>query len=190
MKVTECFIPICVLIVMVCVGGTAEAQRLGSSPFNPAPLGSPVQTIVGCGAGYTSHELYDAKITVLETVRGTKASTLIEKEKTIAPPKAGFEYALARIRFEYSARGKPGTCEYDLKEEEFSAATLDGTVFQSASIVPPSPRLQGTLRSGGSLDGWVVFVIPQGDGKTLMTFTAKSGGAVDHGGNVWFQLYQ
>jgi hypothetical protein len=179
-----------VLTMMMCIGGTAEAQRLGSSPFNPAPLGSPVQTIVGCGAGYTSHELYDAKITVLETVRGTKASTLIEKEKTIAPPKAGFEYALARIRFEYSARGKPGTCEYDLKEEEFAAATLDGTVFQAASLVPPSPRLRGTLSSGGSLDGWVVFVVPQGNGKTLMTFTAKSGGAVDHGGNVWFQLYQ
>jgi hypothetical protein len=176
--------------MMVCVGGTAEAQRLGSSPFNPAPLGSPVQTIIGCGAGYTSHELYDAKITVLEIVRGAKASALMEKTKTVAPPKSGFEYALARIRFEYSARGKPGTCPYELKEEEFAAATLDGTIFQAASVTPPDPRLSGTLRSGSSLEGWVVFLVTQGDGKTLLTFAAKSGGAVDHGGNVWFQLYQ
>ena len=114
----------------------------------------------------------------------------MEKAKKVALPKPGFEYLLARVKFEYAARGKPGTCPYELKEEEFAGATLDGTIFQAASVVPPDPRLSGTLRSGVSLEGWVVFLVAQGDGKTLMTFAAKSGGAVDHGGNVWFQLYQ
>ena len=177
--------------MIMCVSGAAKAQRLGTSPFNPAPVGSTVQTIVGCGAGYTSHELYDAKITVLEIAGGAKALGLLEKAKTVnKPPKAGFEYALARIRFEYSARGMPGTCPYDVREEEFSAATLDGTVFQAADVAAPNPRLNGTLRSGGSIEGWVVFLVAQGEKKMLMTFAAKSGGAVDHGGNVWFQLYQ
>jgi hypothetical protein len=190
MRAIHCISIMFVLILAVCVNGTAEAQRLGSSPFNPASLGLPVQTIVGCGAGYTSHELYDAKVTVLESVHGAKALSLMEKAKTpVEPPKAGFEYALARIKLEYSARGKPGTCLYDLKEEEFAAATLEGTVFQAASVAPPSPRLQGTVRPGGSIEGWAVFLVPQGDEKMLMTFTAKSGGAVDHGGNIWFQLY-
>ena len=35
-----------------------------------------------------------------------------------------------------------GLANTNLKEEEFAAATLDGTIFQAAGAVPPSPRLR------------------------------------------------
>lgn len=168
----------------------AEAQRLGSSPLSPAPAGVPVQTIIECGSGYVSHELYDAKITLLEIVRGAKAWDLL-KEATAAnePLKAGFEYILARIRFEYSARGLPGDCGHELKGEQFIAVSPEGKVYKAPSVTPPNPRLSGMLRSGDVLEGWVAFSVPREDSKTLMTFAVKAGGAVEHGGNAWFQLY-
>jgi hypothetical protein len=168
----------------------AQAQRLGSSPFSPAPAGTPVQTIIECGSGYISHELYDARITLLEIVRGAEAWDLLaQAAPTNEPPKAGVEYVLARIKFEYSARGLPGDCNHELKEEQFVALSPEGNVYKMAALIPPNPRLNGMLHSGGFLEGWVAFAIPHREDKALMTFAVKVGGAVEHGGNIWFRLY-
>jgi hypothetical protein len=179
-----------ILTIAVLAVSPAQTQRLGSSPLGPAPAGVPVQTIVECGSGYISHELYDSKITLLEMTRGAKAWDLM-KEVTTAnePPKAGVEYILARIRFEYSARGLPGDCSHEVKDEQFIAVSPKGQVYKAASVVPPNPRLSGTLRSGDSLEGWVAFSVAREDSKPLMTFAVKAGGAIEHGGNIWFQLY-
>jgi hypothetical protein len=142
--------------------------------------------------GYDSHELYDAKITLLEIVRGKEAWGLIKKAKTDnEPPKTGFDYVLARVKFEYSARGMPGDCAHVLRRGQFTALSLDGEVYESDDhIVPPSPRLNGTIRSGDFIEGWAVFLVAKGDHKPLMNFSAQDGGAVEHGGNIWFQLYK
>jgi hypothetical protein len=189
-RMIGCAFATLMLTIAVCARSPAQAPRPGSSPFSPAPIGFSVKTIVECGKGYISHELYDATITLLEIIRGAKAWDLIkEVSMSNEPPKAGFEYALARIRFEYFARGTPGDCVHELKEEQFTAFSADGKVYEIPAIVLPKPRLNGMLRSGDSLEGWVTFLVAQEDSKTLMTFTAKPGGAVEHGGNVWFQLY-
>jgi len=187
-----CALATLMLTIAVCTDSPAQTpvQRPGSSPLSPAPTGLPVKAIVECGRGYISHELYDATITVLEIVRGAKALDLI-KQASVSnkPPKIGFEYILARIRVEYFARGTPGDCGHELKEEQFTAVSADGKVYKTPAVVPPKPSLSGMLRSGDSLEGWVAFLVAQEDSKTLMTFTVKSGGAVEHGGDVWFQLY-
>ena len=185
-KTIGCFL----VALMLTISAWARASTPGSSPFSPASVGVPVVNIIECGEGYTSHELYDAKITLMEVVRGEKAWDLLKKAAaTNGPPKAGFEYVLVRIRFEYSARGLPGNCVHELKRNEFSALSVSGKNYETPSVVVPKPELSGKLRSGDSLEGWVAFQVAIDDNKPLMVFTADPTGAVQHGGNIWFQLY-
>jgi hypothetical protein len=183
-------------ITFVCIAATvlltgmywdAQAQSVGSSPSSASPVGLPVETIIECGKGYVSHELYDAKITVLEIVRGAKAfDRLKETVKGTTPAENGFEYLLARVRFEYSARGLPGDCIHELKEEQFIAVSPRGDAYKVISLIPRA--LKGMIRAGESQEGWAGFIIPSGDNNPLMFFAVKVSGAVDHGGNVWFKL--
>jgi hypothetical protein len=191
-RMIVCALATLMLTIAVCTNSLAQTTvpRPGSSPLSPAPTGLPVKAIVECGKGYISHELYDATITVLEIVRGAKAWDLI-KEATLSnkPPNVGFEYILARIRFEYFARGFPGECSHELRPEQFTAVSANGKEYKALSVVPPKPELSGRLHSGDSLEGWVAFLVLQQDRKPMTTFTADVGGAILHGGGVWFQLY-
>ena len=108
----------CLVLIMAFNVETGITQ--GRSPSSPAPIATSVVTMIECGEGYTSNELYDMTITVTEVVRGQKASGWIG-----GAPEAGSEYILARIRVEYLARGLPGKCSHELRPEQFTA--LSGT---------------------------------------------------------------
>lgn len=96
------------------------------------------------------------------------------------PPKTGSVYILARIRFEFFARGKPGDCSYELNEEEFTAISSKGEEYKTPSIVPPDPKLLGRrLSSGDLVEGWATFLVDEDDNKVLLTFART----------IWFQLY-
>jgi hypothetical protein len=171
---------------------TTTASQLGYSITSPAPIGVTVAGIVEVGTGYTSHELYDISITLLEVLRGSEAWGRIRvADVSNGLPDAGFEYVLARIKFEFYARGAPGNLSHQLNGAQFIALSRDGQRYQVTSTVPPAPELKGTLFSGDSAEGWIVFQVPENDGKPLMTFDAGVGGieAVEHGGDIWFQLY-
>ena len=178
----------CLVFTMVLGIKTAAAQ--GQSPSSPASVGMPVMTAIECGEGYTSFELYDMKINLLEIVRGAKAWDLIkEASASNKPPKVGLEYILARIRLELSSRGPQQECVHELRPEEFTALSADGKEYESPSVVPPKPELNGSLRSGHSLEGWVVLSVAKDDSKPLMLFDPASGGAMSRGKVIWFQLY-
>lgn len=186
-KIILGYILACLLSMAVCVT-TATAQ--GHSPSSPALLGMPVVTMIECGEGYTSHELFDMKITLLEIVRGAKAWDLIKQASVSNKrPKIGFEYLLARIRLEFSSRGSPQVCSHDLRREQMTALSADGKEYETPPIVPPKPGLIGILHSGKSLEGWIAFLVLQGDSKALMAFDPSSGGGMSRGRVVWFQLY-
>jgi len=178
-----------VAVVLVGLVTPCSAQRIGSSPASPAPAGTTVETIIECGEGYESHELYDVKIALLETVRGDRAWEMIRAAAPENKMAGGdFEYILARIRFEYAARGRPGQCGHEVKEEEFTAFSPDGREYDSPSVAPPKPALRGTVHSGESLEGWVVFSVPKAESPALISFGTRQGGGVVHGGDTWFQL--
>jgi len=167
----------------------AQAPGPGFSPFSPAPVGVLVQSTVYSGGSASSLEPYDVKMTLLEIVRGEKAWDLI-KEASVSnkPPKAGSEYILARIRFEYSASGVPGDKVWELSREQLTALSADGKLYETPSIVLPKPELSGSLRSGSSIDGWRVFQVSREDNKPLMSFDPASGGGMLRGKVLWFQL--
>ncbi len=177
------------LILLAAAYTPASAQIKGSGPSDPAPAGMVMSGIIECGEGYTSHELYDMKITLLEVIRGEQAwKRLQEASSTNTPPKSGTEYLLARIRYEYFARGVPGTCIHPLSPDEFTAYSRNGEDYRSVSVVTPKPELRKGLKSGDSLEGWVAFAVSKEDKEPLMLYSADSGGAVEHGGGKWFLL--
>ncbi len=178
------------LIILTAVLPMTFAQTQGSSPGSPAPASTTVAGIIECGEGYTSHELYDMKITLLEVLRGEEAWKRIrEASSSNQPAKSGMEYLLARIRFEYNARGTPGTCIHQLAPKEFTAYSSKGEDYEATSVVPPKPELRKDLKSGEAAEGWVVFAVPKEDQAPLMLYSADdSGGAVEHGGGKWFLL--
>jgi len=183
---------LCVLAFCMGVGLAAPpaAAQEGSSPFNPAPAGARLSGIIECGSGYTSHELYNMNITLLEVVRGDDAwKRLKEADASNKPAVSGFDYILARMKFEYYARGNPGLCVHKISPEQFTACSADGVYYPAAEVVLPEPEMRGELRSGEFLEGWIALVVPQADRKPLLTYSADAGAAVLHGGGKWFKLY-
>lgn len=156
------------------------------------PLGRTLSTIIIFGDQYDGgDELYDAKITVAQVVRGERAWEMLKAISTSnPPPKAGFEYLVARIRFEFSARTSPSHYNYTIDETQFTAMKANGTAYPAASIAEePVPDLQGTLKPGDSLEGWITFIVPRADRQPLMLFRADVGSVIHEGGGSLFKLY-
>lgn len=169
---------------------TSTPAQDGTSFSKAAPVGVTIASIIECGEGYESHELYDVKITLLETARGDKAWEMIsEADASVEPPEADFDYVLAHVRFEYSARGLPGTCVLELiGSEQFVAVSASAQRYE---VLPVrlEPQLNAQLHSGDAAEGWVAFIVSQDDSTPLMYFTADPSAVVAHGGEVWFRLY-
>jgi hypothetical protein len=155
--------------------------EMGSSSTYAAPIGATVPAIVELEDMYRAPETYDVRITVMEILRGETSADLMNKASAFnAPAKNGFEYVAAHIRFEYSARGAPGDKTWELRGNQFDAFSGEGKLYENPSIVPPEPGLSGTLSSGDSKQGWIVFTVAKNDRKPVMIFNP---------GSVWFQLY-
>jgi hypothetical protein len=172
----------------------ATASVIAATSFagTAQPLGRTLSTIIIFGDQYNGgDELYDAKITVAQVVRGEKAWGILKALSTSnPPPKAGFEYLLARIHFEFSARTSPSHYNYTINETQFTAMKADGTPYAAASVAgQPMPDLQGTLEPGDSLEGWITFLVPQADRQPLMLFRADVGSVIHEGGGSLFRLY-
>jgi hypothetical protein len=173
------------LIMFACTEKIEQTPVKGlesdSSVIGATPIGITASAIVELGDMYHSPETYDVKITVLEVLRGEKSAFLIKKASiSNAPVQNGLEYVLARIWFEYSARGAPGDKTWSLSGKQFHAFSGDGKPYRIPSIELPEPELAGMLRSGDSRQGWIAFEVAKQDKKPLMIFDQ---------GNVWFQLY-
>ena len=172
----------------------AVANAIAATSFTDQaqPLGRTLSTIIIFGDQYDGgDELYDAKITVVEVVRGEKAWEMLKAISTSNPsPKAGFEYLLARVRFEFSARTSPSHYNYTIDENQFTAMSADGAAYATASIAEqPMPDLKGTLKPGDSLEGWITFIVPRANRQPLMLFRANVGSVIHEGSGSLFKLY-
>jgi hypothetical protein len=177
------------IIIVTGMITSASSQTMGTSPGAPAPKGTTISGILECGEGYTSHELYDMKITLLEIFRGEEAWKRIqEAAASNKPAAAGSEYILARVKFEYQARNLPGACTHPLEPNQFTAYTASGDDYPVVSVVPPKPEMRKRLKSGDAYEGWLVFAVSNEDKSPIMSFSAGDGGAVQHAEPKWFLL--
>ncbi len=162
-----------ILLFLVIPGALAAGQADNGMTLHP--IGTPVLTIITFGDAYANAmEIYDAKITLVEVLRGEKAWDRIRKESASnRQPPAGFEYVLARIRFEYMERGKPGDKPYWLSEDQFIAFSSGGdTQYSAATAFIQSPKLGRTMRSGDVSEGWIILLVPQADRYPFLVFRA------------------
>ena len=179
----------CLILAAVVSIDTTVAQ--GQSPTNAAPIGMSIKTQVECGDRAGSMEPYDAKIAVLEVLRGKAALERIKAANASSqPPAAGFDYILARVAFEMKAILQPGNKTFELaRKMQFVALTADGNELDAALVTPPKPELHRTVRSGEPAEGWIVLAVEQKNSKPVMFFDPAAGGAMGGGRVLFFQLY-
>jgi hypothetical protein len=129
------------------------------------------------------------KITLVEVVRAEEAWRRIkEASDSNKPAASGFDYVLARVKFEYYARGAPGLCVHQLTPDQFTAYSANGDDYKPVAVAPPKPELRKALKSGEILEGWLIFSVNQMDMAPLLSYSADTGGAIMHGGGKWFLL--
>ena len=162
-----------------------------NTPTNPAAVKTPVRSMIELGSVYTN--IYDITVTVLETVRGNAA---MERLKTVNPglsaPANGFEYVLARIKFDHKGRYVSDNLPLDLGNDPLQWVALSGfdlTEYDKVPVTAPKPSLVGSVKPGSSLEGWVVFAVQQKDSKPVMVFDPDTGGATGRGKTLFFKLY-
>ena len=169
-------------------GALVSAQS--NSPSSAAAIGESISGIIECGEGYTSHELYNVRLTVQEVLRGEAALAQLQASNHDLPaPAMDSDYLLARLSFRYAARGRPGVCAHPLRRVQFKALSAAGVEYPAPDLPPPEPALEGDVKSGETLEGWLVYLVPHSDSAPLLNFNVDENGGVSHGGNLWFRLY-
>lgn len=180
---------ICIVLCMILSPGSVLAQY--NSSKNPAAVGTPVKSMVELGSVYSS--IYDITITVLETVRGKDAMRLLKKADSKTPkPAKGFEYILARVRFEMKSRAVSDKLTFKLGDSplQWVALASDLTEFPPVTVTAPAPALKGTVKPGDSVEGWVAFAVDKNDSRPVMVFGPDAGGATGRGKTLFFKLYK
>jgi hypothetical protein len=146
--------------------------------------------MVELGSVYSN--IYDITITVLETVRGKEA---MDRLKASSPdngkPPKGFEYILARVKFEIKGRAVTDTLTFDLGNAplQWVALSSDLIEYPQVSVTVPNPALVARIKPGDSMEGWVAFAVDRNDSKPVMVFDPDSGGATGRGMTLFFKLY-
>ena len=180
--------PAVVLILCGFVSQFIYAQ--GNSHSDPAGIGVTVNSIIQIGSVATSN--YDVAITVQETVRGDAAFNLIKaSDEAASSPGDGHEYLLASIRFELNGRTVSETSNFALVSSPFQWVVYSSSFSQydGASIAAPDPALKGSVASGETKEGWLVFEVEQDDAEPMLMFDPSTGGAQGRGKKLFFKLY-
>ncbi len=174
------------MIVLFAHGANAQAN----SPSDPAAIGAPVKSLLELGSVYPS--LYDITVTVLETVRGDEAMRRLRAaDGAVKPPKAGFEYLLARVKFEMKRRSISDKLTFNLGSSplQWVAFTSDMAEYEGVAVTVPKPELKGTVRPDQTREGWLSFAVEQKEKKPVLVFDPDSGGATGRGKPLFFRLY-
>ncbi len=178
-------ITVTMIVLAACTERPARApgQKPGSgfSSADAASIGTTVPTMVELSDMYVSPETYDLNLTVAEIVRGDKS---IEKLRSLGAsagqPHIDSEYLLARVHFEYKARGAPGDKAWELSGVQFNAFSEGSEPYENPSIITSQSGSKLSLRSGDAFECWLAFVVAKSDRKPVMTFTP---------GGAWLHLY-
>ncbi len=178
------------LLLSMAAASLHPAIAQDNSSTNPAAVGAPVRSMVELGSVYSN--IYDITITVLETVRGAEAMNRLKAANpSNSAPTEGYEYVLARIKFEHKGRVVSDTLPFDLGNAPLMWVALasDLTEYPKASVTAPNPALAGMVKPGQSAEGWVAFAVERKDSKPIMVFDPDTGGATGRGRTLFFKLY-
>jgi len=163
----------------------------GYSRSNPVGIGIALTTKVnrtgGAAGKYTGiFGEYEVCLTLLETIRGDRAWQLIRETSMFAdPPEPGFEYILAKVKFEYLTGQTPDTT-FEVSPVWFKVVSMNGNEYdRPIGLRAPDPSIRVDLYPGASHEGWIAYPVTVDDTKPLMTIGRESDGT----GGIWFKLY-
>jgi hypothetical protein len=185
------FAALMVVLLIAAAVSLNPAVAQDNSSTNPAAVGARVRSMIELGSVYTN--IYDIAITVLETVRGNEA---LDRLKAASPenrmPPEGFEYVLARVKFELKGRAVSDQLTFTLGNEplQWVALSSELTEYPRVQVTPPKPALAGVVKPGDAMEGWVAFAVDRKDSKPVMVFDPDAGGATGRGRTLFFRLYQ
>jgi hypothetical protein len=180
-----------VLLGLMVAASLQPVMAQDNTPRNPAAVNTPVRSMIELGSVYTN--IYDITITVLEAVRGKDAMARLQAATPdVKAPAAGYDYVLARIKFDFKGRYVSDNLPFELGDEPLQWVALSGadfTEYDRVSVSVPKPALVGRIKPGSSAEGWVAFAVKQADAKPIMVFDPDTGGATGRGKTVFFKLY-
>jgi hypothetical protein len=132
---------------------------LGVNISNPAPSGQPVISP-------------DWEITVLNSIRGSEAETILgEDNSNYAPPEAGLERLLLQVRLRYF---NPSDIPIWVGRDQFYALDGSGYKVEGEHIYTPTQSdriwLSETILPGAELEGWVALYILAGTDPVVFAF--------------------
>jgi hypothetical protein len=172
------------MIKTLLAGGMLLAALFTTAGRNAAPVGTPVEGMIQvsgpAASAYGAQELHRVRITLLQVLRGNAAwERILESNESAQPPERGFEYLIARVKFEYDPGGGGGTLTYSVKPDDFKIYSEDDREYDRPPVEPPKPGLIGrTFYSGDLHEGWLCFKVAETDRTPLLFFY----------GGMWFQL--
>lgn len=161
----------------VIIGSNASSGSYNRQ--NPAPLNT-AQTVTVSNYLNT----YTATASVSEVIRGAEAWKLIKESNPFNPgAEDGKEYVVAKVKVTIdSVKGDKAIHLYNSSFTAFSAANVEyNSVWLNAGSVP---SFSADVYEGGTLEGYVVFLVDQSDNAPKICF----GTEYDGSGGIWFSL--
>lgn len=148
------------------------------SRTNPAPIGTKQQVTVNQYWGS-----YTATVEIIDAFRGDVAWAKIrEANRYNSAPTSSREYILAGIRITIDSVSTDRAIS--VSKYDFTAFDSQNAEYERVSTVNPKPNLSGDIYAGGTLEGWVSFVVDTDDEAPKIVYGADSNGS----GGIWFSL--
>jgi Domain of unknown function (DUF4352) len=114
------------------------------------------------------HSAPNWDIEVLEFVRGDEAWTMIQDANPYNDPAPeGMEYLLVKVR---GVSSYDDNEEHSLAEWDFKLTGSQAIQYPTAYAITPDPALDGTVFNGGEVDGWISFLIGEGEDNLILVF--------------------
>lgn len=145
---------------------------------NPAPVGTAQKCTVS-----DYFDSYTAEIKITESYSGSKAWSKIEAANMFndeAP--SGKEYILVKV--EAKVTNVKDDKAVDFSIYDFTPFNETNTEYEIVSVVEPDPQFGGTVYDGGTMKGYLAFLVDRDDDNPKVVFGEKYDGT----GGVWFSL--
>lgn len=149
------------------------------SRTNPAPIGT-TQTYTVDKKFSTA---YTADITITESYSGSRAWSKIEEANMFndeAP--SGKEYILVKVKA--TVRDVKDDKAVDFSQYSFTPFSGTNTEYEQAFVVEPEPAFSGSVYSGGTLEGYIAFLVDESDSNPKIVFEKEYDGT----GGIWFSI--
>lgn len=149
----------------------AEPTATPAPTNTPEPTPTPTPLPIGLSRSnpYPRSELVAAPnwdIQVLDVIRGEEAWTMIQSANQFNDPAPeGMEYVLISI---HAKSTYDDSEEHSIGRSDFNLTGDNLISYGPASVVVPDPELDGRVFTGGEAEGWVPFLVAQGEGNLIL----------------------